>query len=108
MGFSRQEYWRGLPFPPAGGLPDPEADPTSPALAGEFFTIEPAGKPCYLWRLPSPELAFSFCQGVSDPGSGGSSPGRCYHADSSCGPTDVLSLEVQGWVRGLHCTTAPR
>ena len=38
MGFSRQEYWSGLPCPPAGDLPDPEIEPASPALAGEFFT----------------------------------------------------------------------
>ena len=33
-GFSRQEYWSGLPFPPPGDLPDPGMEPTSPALAG--------------------------------------------------------------------------
>ena len=41
MGFSRQEYWSGLPFPSPGDLPDPETEPTSlmsPALAGGFFT----------------------------------------------------------------------
>ena len=41
MGFSRQEYWSGLPFPPPGDLPDPEIEPgslRSPALAGVFFT----------------------------------------------------------------------
>ena len=38
MGFSRQEYWSGLPFPPPGHLPDPEIEPASPALAGRFFT----------------------------------------------------------------------
>ena len=41
MGFSRQEYWRGLPFPPLGDLPDPGVEPmslVSPALAGGFFT----------------------------------------------------------------------
>ena len=40
MGFSRQEYWSGLPCPPPGDLPDPEIEPTSltsPALAGGFF-----------------------------------------------------------------------
>ena len=40
-GFSRQEYWRGLPCPPSGDLPDPGIEPTSlisPALAGGFFT----------------------------------------------------------------------
>ena len=39
MGFSRQEYWSGLPFPPPGDLPDPGIHPGSPALAGGFFTI---------------------------------------------------------------------
>ena len=32
MGFSRQEYWSGLPFPPPGDLPDPGIEPGSPAL----------------------------------------------------------------------------
>jgi len=32
MGFSRQEYWSGLPFPSPGDLPDPEIKPGSPAL----------------------------------------------------------------------------
>ena len=39
MGFSRQEYWSGLPCPPAAGdLPDSEIELASPALAGEFFS----------------------------------------------------------------------
>ena len=41
MGFSRQEYWSGLPFPSRGDLPDPGIEPrslVSPALAGGFFT----------------------------------------------------------------------
>ena len=40
LGFSRPEYWSGLPFPPPGDLPDPEIElrsPVSPELAGEFF-----------------------------------------------------------------------
>ena len=44
MGFPSQEYWSGLPFPPPGHLLDPGIEPTSPALAGRFFTTEPAGK----------------------------------------------------------------
>ena len=43
MGFPRQEYWSGLPFPSLD-LPDPGIEPMSPALAGGFFTAEPAGK----------------------------------------------------------------
>ena len=45
MGFSRQEYWTELPCPPPGVLPNPRIEPTSPALAGGFFTTEPPGKP---------------------------------------------------------------
>ena len=41
VGFSRQEYWSGLPFPSPGDLPNPGIEPVSllsPALAGGFFT----------------------------------------------------------------------
>ena len=44
MGFSREEYWSGFPFPPSDDLPDPGTEPEStvaPALAGGFFTTEP-------------------------------------------------------------------
>ena len=44
VGFPRQEYWSGLPFPLAGDLPNPGIELTSPALAGGFFTSEPPGK----------------------------------------------------------------
>ena len=50
MGFSRQEYWSGLPFSPPGDLPNPGIKPTpcvSPALVGRFFTTEPPGK-CFI------------------------------------------------------------
>ena len=50
MGFPRQEYWSGFPFPPPGDLPDPGIEPMSPALAGGFFTTEPPGK-LYMWNL---------------------------------------------------------
>ena len=48
IGFSRQVYWSGLPFPIPGGLPHPWVKsecPASPAFAGGFFTTEPPGKP---------------------------------------------------------------
>ena len=38
-GFSRQEYWSGLPFPSPRGLPNPGVEPRSPALAAGFFTV---------------------------------------------------------------------
>ena len=43
-GFPRQQHWGGLPFPSPGIFPNPGIEPTSPALAGGFFTAEPPGK----------------------------------------------------------------
>ena len=53
MGFSRQEYWSELPFPPPGDLPDPGIEPESlmsPAMAGWFFTISAT------WETPNTKL----------------------------------------------------
>ena len=44
MGFSRQEYWNGLPFPSPEDLPDPGIEPGSPALEADALTSEPSGK----------------------------------------------------------------
>ena len=44
MGFSRQEYWGGLPFPSPGDLPDPGIEPESPALKADALLSEPPGK----------------------------------------------------------------
>ena len=43
MGFSRQEYWSGLPFPSPGDLPDPGIEPRSPTLEADALTSEPPG-----------------------------------------------------------------
>ena len=43
MGFSRQEYWSGLPFPSPGDLPDPGIEPGSPTLEADALTSEPQG-----------------------------------------------------------------
>ena len=45
MGFSRQEYWNGLPFPSPGDLPDPGIEPRSPALQADSLPSESQGKP---------------------------------------------------------------
>ena len=55
-GFPRQEYWSGLPFHSPVDLPHPGFEPASPvcpALAGEFFTAQPAGKPNFPKRYSS-------------------------------------------------------
>ena len=51
MGFSRQEYWNGMPFLPPGELPNPGIEPASlmsPALAGGSLPLAPTGKPLSL------------------------------------------------------------
>ena len=45
MGFSRQEYWSGVPFPSPGDLPNPGIEPKSPALQADALPSEPSGKP---------------------------------------------------------------
>ena len=47
MGFSKQEYWSGLPCPPPGDLPNPRIEPNSLALAGGFFTTSTTWEALY-------------------------------------------------------------
>ena len=44
MGFSRQEYWSGLPFPSPGDLPNPGIEPESSTLSADALLSEPPGK----------------------------------------------------------------
>ena len=66
MGFSRQEYWKGLPFPSPGDLPNPGIEPAAlmpPASADGFFTTSaPPGKPSY-----SPSRNLTQEEQVEDP-----------------------------------------
>ena len=50
MGFSRQEYWRGLPFRSPGNLPNPEIEPGSPKLQEDSLPSEPPSKPKYVGK----------------------------------------------------------
>ena len=54
MGFPRQEYWSGLPFPSPGHLPDPGIEPVSSTLAGKFFTTE------LPWKLQAHRVRFLY------------------------------------------------
>ena len=49
MGFPRQEYWSGLPFPPPGDLPNPGIKPGSPALQLDSLPAELQGSLCHRW-----------------------------------------------------------
>ena len=51
MGFSRQGYWSGLPFPSPGDLSDTGIEPRSPALQADALPSEPPGKPQYCLKL---------------------------------------------------------
>ena len=54
VGFPRQEYWSGLPFPSPENLPNSGIEPlspASPALAGRFFTTEPSRDAQEIWWL---------------------------------------------------------
>ena len=55
-GFSRQEYWSGLPCPPPGDLPSPEIKPRSTSLRADSLPSEPPGKP-----IQSPKLIQIWC-----------------------------------------------
>ena len=62
-GFSRQEYWSGLPCPPPGDLSDPgieSASLTPPALAGSFFTTSAAWEAQAAWHTDSQRLQWFF------------------------------------------------
>ena len=52
MGFSRQEYWSGLPCAPSGDFPNPGIEPVSPALQGDSLLLSHWGSPLFLyaWR----------------------------------------------------------
>ena len=59
MGFPRQEYWSGLPFPSPGDLPNPGIKPMSPALQADSSSAELGGKPFPLrCHIPYPDFAF--------------------------------------------------
>ena len=60
MEFSRQEYWRGLPFLSPGDLPDPGIKPRSPTLQADSLPSEVSGKPLRFPRPPQIQLWGSF------------------------------------------------
>ena len=61
MGFSRQEYWSGLPFPSPGDLPDPGIEPRSPTLQADPLPSEPPAKPKKLQSFYNATSYSHFC-----------------------------------------------
>ena len=92
MGFSRQEYWSGLPFPPPGDLPNPGIQPGSPAFQAHALTSEPPGN----WRLTVPKTIkmmlvrpqmISFKMII-----------RADHAVSACSPIPLSMKALVHWL----------
>ena len=74
MGFSRQEYWSGLPFPSPGDLPDPGIEPGSPALQADALTSEPQLIKRKSFRTALVGKWLGLC--VHNAGNTGSNPGQ--------------------------------
>ena len=89
MGFFRQEYWSGLPFPSPGDLPDlgtESVSPASPALTGGFFTTKPPGKLKNIdgsW-VNGESLVMAFCLG-----------GNSFHSSPTVVPFTGLTFQDQ-------------
>ena len=79
MGFPRQEYWTGLPFPPPGDLPSPGIEPESPALQTMSLPLSNQGSPHFFYFIPTTmaldqthrifhlDLYSNLLTGLSDP-----------------------------------------
>ena len=91
MGFFRQEYWSGLPFPTAGNLPKPGIGPVSlvsPALTGGSWVLEPPIKP------PSKNIKWPEVGSVCEPVEG------CLFLENKA---DKNSRWIQVWCQGSPC-----
>ena len=61
MGFPRQEYWSGLPFPSPGDFPDPQIEPGSLALRADTLPSKPPEK-----SLPPEESLYDQCKEIEE------------------------------------------
>ena len=102
MGFSRQEYWSGLPFPSPGDLPDPGVEPGSPALEADALTSEPPGK---IVTIKDTKVSIPWSQSLSLEGEEGASQPWCPPIPFGRKPQVDIPLTVQGahWELG-RCT----
>ena len=112
MGFSRQEYWSGLPCPPPEDLPDPGMEPASPVSSvvkvGSLPT-EPPGKPTREHQLPGCTLPFwnslPSAKALKSPGG----VQRFGDYNLCCLQTfrDVINT-VQDYIHLRHCLNLPQ
>ena len=96
LGFSRQEYWSGLPCPPPVDLPNPGIKPKSPSLQVDSLPAEPPGKPKNT-GVGSPSPGNLPNSGI-EPGSPLHYRGICYQLTYQGRPLLLLSLrKLQGF-----------
>ena len=65
IGFSKQEYWSGLPFPSPGDLPNPGIEPASSALQADSLALSHLGSPTSYINCPKPDCEFIISQKFS-------------------------------------------
>ena len=87
MGFSKQEYWSGLPFPSSGYLSDPGVEPRSPALQADSLPSETPGKPKNTGVGSLSPVQGIFLTQKSNPGSPTSQANSFYHLRHQVLPT---------------------
>ena len=102
MGFSRQEYWSGLPFPPSEDLPDPGIEPASlmsPALASRFFSTST------IWEAPCAQGIWQMLQENRERKSNGYIYYTFMLCSSACFiiPSDIKHRPFRVWGTG-DCT----
>ena len=98
MGFSRQEYWSGLPFPSPGDLPDPRVKLGSPAFQEDALTSEPPGKPQEIHAAAAAAKSLQSC------------PTLCYPIDGSLPGSPVpgiLQARTLEWVKVKSLQSCP-
>ena len=110
MGFSRPEYWSGLPCPPPGDLPNPGTEPGSPALQADPLPSEPLGKPIlHTWGLVIPTAWLGVggvaCKPLQQSWCGRGAPRAC--SSLSGGVCALSSTWLLGACRGWAAPPSP-
>ena len=97
MGFSRQEYWSGLPFPSPGDLPNPGLEPGSPALYTDALPSEPPGKSLNVNGLNAPTKKQRLAEWIQK-----QDPCICCLQENHFKTRDTYRLKVKGWKKIFH------
>ena len=95
MGFSRQEYWSGLPFPSPGALPDPGIQPRSPAFQADALTSESPGKQVHNIKLWFSPVSWSHVRLILTPVRGPRRAKKCSSCPKASHKPDQMSCHPE-------------